>query len=271
MVKKAEKINKATLKDKLGEPEINKTDEIQEAEEVEQQDEKQDEKQDELPPLEEEQPIQKVVEKQKPRGKSWIKCNCQTCSCFGCLMIILFIIFIGLSIYFRPPFLLNPLKKYVNQGYAPQGYENVSVVDINEAIALSLTKTGEAAITEGQLESLMSEQLKTDNVFVDIEPSTIRVVTDMDENSTVPLYLFIEISHTSDDKMLITKLGFQRYGAPKFIRNLLTDSAFAMLDTTMADGDDEGTQFINSFINQDNEGDIAGVRFEKDQIVIFEK
>jgi hypothetical protein len=233
-----------------------------------------------LPALEEAQPIQKAtreIEEERPRKKRGmasgmmkkLSCRCQNWACFGCLSIILVLVLLVLAIYFRPPFLLNPIKKYVNQGYQPQTYTTESVVDINSRVADELTKNGEAVVTEQELQTLMKDKIGSEDISVDIEPSSLRVVKNIDNDSTVPLYVLIEISHTSDDKLKITKLGFQRYGAPKFIRDALTDSTFSLLDASTTAGDNEGAQFINSFVNQDNEDDIAGIRFEKDQVVIF--
>ncbi|MBD3281049.1 hypothetical protein GF389_06070 [Candidatus Dojkabacteria bacterium] len=238
-------------------------------------------RENDLPPLDE-QPIQGAMQEvkeeksRKPRRKGarglrFIKCNCQTCSCFGCLSVMLLIAVIALVAYFRPPFVLNPIKKYLNQGYQPQPYQTSSVVDINNQIAEELSDEGKATISEQQLQTLMNEQVGTEEVFVDVEPSSIRAVVDIEGESSVPLYLIIEFSHTSDDKLKITKLGFERVSAPKFVRDGLTESVFGLLEASATQGENEGAQFINSFVNQDNEDDIANVRFEKDQVVIFLK
>lgn len=230
----------------------------------------------------EEAPIIKTQEKQEKREKekqvkkgsgcSLIpkpKCSCQSCSCFGCLIIILFLVLMASILYFRPPFVWNIIKSYMNAGYKPQTYSTVSTDAVTKRIETDLSQGKDATLTEQEMQSLLSKSLNINDVKVDVEPNYMRIVTDADNNNDHPLWLILEVAQQSDGNLKITKIGFNRIGAPSFLRNAISDSAFEALKLSGSDGNNSSNKMMTTAIDAGDNGiSIESVRFDKDKVTI---
>ncbi len=220
-------------------------------------------------------PIEKVIieRERKPRRKlrllPRVGCGCRSCSCFGCLTIILLLVLVGTILYFRPTFLWNPIKEYMNDGYAPQKYENVTAGSVRDQVDIKLDKQTSIEITESQLQALVRDKLNSKYTRVDVEPSYLRIVQDTEEDEQHPLWLIFEIGQTSDNKLQLTKVGFERLSAPAFLRNLASDSVFKAIDTAGVAGDNDAVKLITLLMEADDEGiKVKSVRFDKDKVTI---
>lgn len=213
-----------------------------------------------------EKPPRKSPKRKRRRKRiNLINCNCQSCSCFGCLLLLIVVILFFFVVYFRPPFVLNPVKRYLNKGYEPPKYETQSVREINDKIEFELNEKGEASVSEKELQSLLNDQLASTEYAIDVEPSSFRIVRNISDEIN-PLYIIVEVSHQSDGNLQITKIGTERIGAPAVLRDMLTNAAFDILDITATQGDSEAVLFVNSLIDQENEDSIGTIRFDKDRV-----
>jgi len=210
-------------------------------------------------------------EKKKGKGRGCMlpSCSCKSCSCFGCLGIIFVVVVIGAILYFRPPFIWNTIKSFLNDGYEPTAYQNVAASDVIKDISTELEQDSEVEITELQLQALVQREFDSDQVRVDVEPSFFRVVLDIEDDNDRPLWLIFEIGQQSDDNLKVTKIGFERIDAPDFLQDRVSDSAFGALEVTGAEGENDAIRLVSTLIDAEDQGiTVESLRFDKDKITI---
>lgn len=208
-------------------------------------------------------------EKAKGSGCSLPGCSCKSCACLSCLSIIALIVLFGVILFFRPPFIWNSIKSFLNKGYNPPVYESQDSVNLTNNIDKTLKTKKTVQITEAQMQALVRKELDSNDVRVDIEPSYFRIASDIDNNEEHPLWLIVEVAQTNDNKLKITRIGFERIGAPSFIKNAVSDSAFQALELNPGGGNQDAENLFAILIDaQDNGITISSVRFDKDKITI---
>lgn len=193
-------------------------------------------------------------------------CSCRSCGCYGCLLLIMLIVLIGSLIYFRPEFVWNGVKDFLNEDYHPNTTTSVAI-DSNEVIQI-LMEEGRVELTEPELQALVRARANSQAYYVDVEPSYLRVVRDLDRDADKPLWLLLELGQGSDSSLSMTKVGFQRISLPSFLRESISDMLFSTLNVTGVEGQTDGHKFIRLILNADNTVSIGNVRFDKDKVTI---
>ncbi len=210
----------------------------------------------------------KKKQKKEDTHKRGIGCSCRSCSCIGCLGFVLLLILLGLMIYFRPPFLWNATKKFLNAGYSPNNYEKLSTESVIESIKNDLSDDGLAQISEAELQNLAEDNLNIDDLFIDVEPNYFRIVSNLEDNDN-PLWFIFEIGQGSDNSVKVTKIGFERVGVPGFLQDTLSKGVFSAIDFTTNTGDDDSIKLIKLLLDAEDENiNINSVRFDKDIVVV---
>ncbi len=209
----------------------------------------------------------KKENKKRKRFSPKIGCSCRSCSCFGCFSLILILLLIIATIYFRPPLVLNLAKKFLNNGYNPPSVETVSNVSAVDMIKQDL-EDNQASISESQLTALAKDTLNTNNLYVDIEPNYLRLVTNLSDEDN-PLWFIIELGQGTDSNLNITKVGFNRVSVPGVLRNVVSNGVFSAINLSDIKGKDEAFLFTKFLMDaEDNEIQFDKVRFDKDKLVI---
>ncbi len=218
----------------------------------------------------EEKVVEKVVYKDKKSRKLLPGCSCRSCSCFGCLAIIFLIVFFGLVLYFRPPFVWNVIKDTLNAGYNPPVVEQRSQIETRERIQSLVETNPVVEVTEAELQSLLNDKIKSTNYRIDIEPNYLRLARDIDSNPKQPLWIILEFGQGSSDNVKVTKLGFERVNVPGFMRDAVSDSIVNALRLSGDKTQDDTITIINFALDLDADS-VAKVRFDKDKITITTK
>lgn len=197
-------------------------------------------------------------------------CGCKSISCYGCLLFLLLIVIIAACIYFRPSFVWNPLKSYLNNDYAPESQESMSASNVRDQVKASLEEDEiNFDITEQEMQALIEDKLESDEYYIDIEPNYIRLVRDIDSSTDKPLWLIFEVGQGSNDELEFTKLGFEKTGAPGFLRDVLSKSLFSVLDLSDTEGENDAVRFVSFFLSKTQDKiTVSNVRFDKDKITI---
>lgn len=229
-------------------------------------------------------PAEENQEKQKEKKGSgcsipFLKlpgCGCKSCACSGCLGIILIMILFFLVIYFRPPFVWNSIKSYLNDDYSPTIYSEQSSSEVMEEInaAFKNGTTGsegnvEVEVTEEELQSLVRDQLGSDDFLVDVEPNYFRIVSDIDNNDERPLWLIFEFALKSDGDIELSKFGFEKIDAPDFLEKKIFEGTDEAAEIVPGNNDGGAQDFIEILIDASDNGiTLDSVCFDKDRITI---
>jgi len=215
-------------------------------------------------------PTQESAPQKQGKGCSLPGCGCKSCACLSCLGIILIIVLFGAILFFRPPFIWNAIKSFLNDGYNPPTYDSQDSSAVVDNITKKVEAKGTVEITEKELQALLRSELGSSDVRIDVEPSYLRIASDIDDNEEHPLWLIIELAKTNDNKLKITKIGFERIDAPDFLGDAITDSAFQALDlSSTSEENDEAEQLVSTLIDAKDQGiSLESVRFDKDKITI---
>lgn len=207
-----------------------------------------------------------VVEKEK-KGGGGIGCSCKSCSCYGCLLFIILLVLLGAFIYFRPGFVWNGVKDFLNQGYQPNTEASVDYISDAQVIQ-QLQEEGSVEISEQELQTLVWNKTNSQGYYVDVEPNYVRIVRDLDKNTQNPLWFMIEFGQGSDSRLNLTKIGFQRFGMPSFLRDSISNMLFSALDVSGTEGESDRDKFIRLILDADENVVIDNVRFDKDKVTI---
>lgn len=231
------------------------------------------EKEEESIEEEMEEPLEEkviVVEKRVKSKRRFprLGCGCRSCGCYGCLFIILIIVAIASLLYFKPAFVWNAIKDSLNKNYNPPVYTSSQPASVRENILESLTENNSVEVSESQLQSLIREELDSDEFRIDVEPNYLRVVQDVDGNEEHPLWLILEFGQGSDNDLKVTRFGFERVGIPSILRDPVSDTVLSAIETADIEGSNDATILIDLLLDPEDELDLKSVRFDKDKVTI---
>lgn len=209
-----------------------------------------------LPPIDDDEPevVEKVV--YKTNGPS-IFSRIKTCGCLILLLLLVAIVVLVVTLIFRPAPTWNPLKQFLNDDFAPgnvEDYTDEQTIDfINSSISSS--QTGTIKLNETQITSLFRSRLgENTDIRVEFEPDTLRVVSDLDGASDVPLWLIVEFKETQSS-FGIDKAGFGRFQIPEQLESGLNSIILNLVNLTQ--GDISGNQSAESIINALIQGSLS--------------
>ncbi|MBD3363483.1 hypothetical protein GF362_07245 [Candidatus Dojkabacteria bacterium] len=156
--------------------------------------------------------LEKDVKKLKKKTKKRI--GCKKFSCLGCSTLI---ILITLIIYIKPPFILNPIKSYINADYSNEipSYE-IKKFNINDNISEESAQIISFKLDENDLINLLDCsgcRMKIDRV--ELHKEKIILFKNL-ANKGYPLWLALEISN-QNDHFDVKKIGFGKFPLPDSI------------------------------------------------------
>lgn len=183
--------------------------------------------------------LEKDVQKLKKKTRK--KLGCKTTSCLGCLIII---ILLGLIVFFKPPFILNPFKSYLNGAYGNEvpAYEKRDV-KLNDLFGSDSSKQATFELTETDLINLLACDkcsMKIDRI--EIESQKITFLKNL-SNSGYPLWFAIEIK-IADDAFKVEKIGLGKLDLPELVTNSIAQKSFDVINET------DNNTFFNQIVNK---------------------
>lgn len=197
--------------------------------------------------------------------------GCRQLVVTGCFLIVVFIVALVLTVIFRPPFLWNPLKAFLNDDFNPPPPAEASADEVYAGISDQADEGLTASISEQQLSVLLSERIQQGKeVRVDMEDKLMRILVNIDTSDS-PLWLALDIVQ-EDDKLAITRIGFGRLSLPEGVNSFLSDQIFAVLQLTKQQIAGSTTvKFTDLLIDQNKiEGgvSISAIAFAPDELQI---
>lgn len=167
----------------------------------------------------------------------------------GCFFIVLGIILFVLFIVFRPVFLWNPFKDFLNEGLQPYPME-IDMQGFYEAASITASTTRRLEITEEELAALFKQHLTDEtDLRTQISPDRVRVMVNVEE-SDHPLWLVADISKNEADTFSLTNAGFVRFGFPGGINSVIGDRIFSVLDLKKQQvAGNSNTRFFNFLLD----------------------
>jgi|GEM_PF-3013503 len=222
--------------------------------------------------------IEKVIYKSRGGGISlnpftWFR-KIKNLACTGCVLIIIFIVCLFITIVFRPPVTWNLLKQFLNGEYTPPSVEQYTPEQAMDYINSSVGNFGNnvLSLNESQVSALVRQKIGGgDDLRVDFEPDTFRLIGNLDYDTDTPLWLIIELSENSENKLEVKKLGFGRLDLPQFLKDFVGDLLLKGVNLAQGKFSDQSTGDLLSFlIKTDLSVDvhIDDVQFKKDGLVI---
>jgi hypothetical protein len=148
--------------------------------------------------------------------------GCRSIACLGCLLPLALIIAAILIFIFKPEGVWDAVTKQLNGNVSSQGYAQVSkaseLAELKQRIQSSVEQgSKEIDLNEADFAAILKSKLSgnTENIYVDINPQRVSVLTNMDTNDT-PLWLDTQLK-LSEHKLQFTKLKVGQVNLPEFL------------------------------------------------------
>lgn len=195
---------------------------------------------------------QKDIEEMDKEMKSISRSKGIGCKAMGCIVSIIIAITIFLIIYFQPPFVIEPLKSFMNSEYGnliPQS-SSMKMEDINIA-------SGEIVLSEPEILGVLNTNgIKISRV--ELQQDNILFFFNLAESGN-PLWIIVTIKNNGE-QYVIERIGFGRVALPSVIKEKLIDSVFNAVGSTA------NNNIINTFLPPYLKAN--SVKFEEDKMTI---
>ena len=231
------------------------------------EDEKDDEEGDEP------QVVERVIIKEKGSGGG----------CFGfirnltCIVISMILLLIAAAVaivIFKPAFITEPLKVFLNADYKPadvsEGTSSESVKNYIDEVTNATDGEVTFQITEDQLTTLVREKFDENvDVRTGMEENKLQLFIDIAQQGE-PLWLIIELSDNGDN-LTFSRIGFGRINTPPALRDFVKEQAFGLVGNVLKDFNfDNSESFAGNFVSGElREGvSIKEVKFAPDLMLV---
>ena len=146
------------------------------------------------------------------------------------LLTLIFIIILSLVLIFifKPAFIWEPLKGFLNSDIQTPIYQNLTEQNIYQKI--NSGGMNEIMIGESEVTYLFRKaNLINENSLIGLTDNTITVYFDADTKES-PLWVFIKSRADETGNLKIDSTGFGRFSMPNFVSNWLASGFNAMMD-----------------------------------------
>jgi hypothetical protein len=194
----------------------------------------------------------------------------------ACLTVVLFLLLIAgiiALIIFKPSFVTEPLKIFLNGEYNPQTSDGVSQESVDGYIdEVTNAENGEVTfqLTEEQLNTLVRSRISRDlDLRTEVVPNSLRLHVDV-ASTGGPLWVVFELSESSG-QLNVSRLGLGRINSPSIFREFLKDQAFRLIGSLSEDLRVQSSEeLVNSLIEDELRTDVTiqNVEFREDLVVV---
>ncbi|MBN1915798.1 hypothetical protein JW796_02265 [Candidatus Dojkabacteria bacterium] len=219
------------------------------------------------------QVVERVIIKEKGGGLGCFGLI-KRITCFILLIFLLLVTAVVALIIFKPPFLTEPLKMYLNGNYKPdktsEGITSISVESYIDEVTSPTNGEVTFQLTEDQLTTLVRARLADGaDVRVGLEEEKIQIFVDVAEQGE-PLWVIVELTDT-EDKLVFSRIGFGKINTPESLREFVKERAFGLMGTVIKDlelGTSE--QLISSLAGGEISSSVVikDVKFAKDLVLV---
>lgn len=198
------------------------------------------------------------------------------CRCIGCfLMLAIFTIVAGSAyvVINRPPAIWTPVKQWFNvslvkQEYDARTYESVSN-RLNEELSSFSSGTNLLRITEQDLYTVLNERLKgmgLQDLNVELTPNLLKMYWNIETDDSLPLWMVMESTPNNDGRLVISKLGTERIGAPEFTNDALMNLVLSGIK--LLQGADHNADLIRIAFPFKENVEVKSVQINRDELVL---
>jgi hypothetical protein len=143
-------------------------------------------------------------------------------------LLVVIILTILFTILYKPAFLWNPLKTFVNNEIVTINTDNVNVDSIYAMINEKAKKESSVTLTESQFSKIAFTQLAMSEInFIRLKKDAMFFYLNIDTQER-PLWGIVSIGVAKNEKMKINTFGFGRFDSPQFVSGLLNDTLGSM-------------------------------------------
>ncbi|KXK25795.1 MAG: hypothetical protein TR69_WS6001001401 [candidate division WS6 bacterium OLB20] len=190
----------------------------------------------------------------------------------GCFLIVALIVLAVLFLIFRPVFLWNPLKAYLNEDIAVN-QDYLALEQVYDEINFEAEQIGMTELDEEELTAIFKQQVpKETDVHVEVEKDLLRVMMNV-EQTDHPLWFVIDIAQNPETGgVSIANVGFVRHGMPGGINSFVGDRIFSLLDLTQqqiaGNSPNRFMEFVVDSTRMSKVVKITDAHFEENMIVL---
>lgn len=216
------------------------------------------------------QQVVKVVNK-RPGRFSLLRLSCRSIACLGCLLPLVLLLIIVFVVLFKPDPVWGRAKAFLNDELKPGEQASLAApntlpdLDASMLIAPDNPDGSKTIIlTEAELAAILSRSIKdSEHFYLDLQPQTIRIMIDLDQNQAEPLWFFIDLSQ-NQGVVEVSRSGFGRADMPGGVVALARDNVNRSLDFINLKSDDV---LVEEFLGR-KDLDVTRVDVQTGQMVL---
>ncbi len=195
-------------------------------------------------------------------------------TCFVVLAIIALIAATIAIVIFKPSFIVEPLKTFINgpyvSGSAPKEQTPAAIEDAIQQATEGKHGDVTFQVSEDQLSSLVKQRTEGGNdIRAQVEDKKFIILTNISDTGN-PLWFVVEFTDTGENVEL-THLGLGRLNTPEFLRTFLKGQLLKIFgsfseDLKVQTSEELANSLLNKFLGADAK--IRDVTFQKDVILV---
>lgn len=197
-------------------------------------------------------------------------CGIKSIACGGCFVIIAIIFGIVFVAVNKPAGIWNSVIEFLNAGINIPAYDGTTSEQAKNKINEQIKNVGEniVNIDENSFTAIVrSKVADLKDATVDIEDGVIKIFWKLDDSiKDEPLYGELEIK-TQDKKLVITKVGVNRFGTPAFLNDFVSNTVLSLINQSNSRKDSDFGLLYN-LLSPDDNVTITNVNLAKDKAVI---
>jgi len=167
-------------------------------------------------------------------------------------LLLLFVIIFVFIFAYKPLFLWNPLKTFMNNEIPTVNSSTENIGDIYKKINETAKNNNPVVLTESEFSKVVVDKLKlSEKSFIRLTSNQYIFYLNID-TAERPLWLVIPTEVSLQNKIRIKSIGFGRFETPEFVANILNDtvgSVFLFLENMVTS--DNYIHTINEFFDQE--------------------
>lgn len=183
----------------------------------------------------------------------------------GCLLVIILLLLTLYTVIFKPPFLWEPAKNFLNADLVIPEKSTSSSSEIRERIESDLLSLDEITVDESELAVLLADKVGVANdLRTAITPEGIIVYVNID-SPDAPLWLKLNLAESEEGSIKMQEIGFERVGMPEAFKAGVNNNFESLLEFLKRDSD---IALITELIGLDESESLAQIELGEGELVV---